>query len=210
MTAARPGRLAKSKAAAAAARIEAREEAVKQAAVRCIRRHGVRKMAIEDVAIAAGVSRRTFYRFYGSRRAILKAIVIDRMWVLAEKVKAILAECDGFESAVVNGTIETLRLASQDKIYMDIVSEDRTLQLDHRRGDSDPGLEVISLDIWTDVFDQARSQGVLKQTLPIREAIDWLMDVHRLFSLYDDMSEEDMAARLRTFVLPALIESSGP
>ena len=95
------------------AAVEARERAIKEAALRLIRRHGARKVAVEDIAIAAGVSRRTFYRFYTGRRALMEAIVIDRLRVLAEGVKAVIAECDDFESRVIHGTVETMRRAGR-------------------------------------------------------------------------------------------------
>src|ERR1700677_3620482 len=93
------------------AAVEARERAIKEAALRLIRRHGARKVAVEDIAIAAGVSRRTFYRFFTGRRALMEAIVLDRLRVLAEGVKAVIRECDEVESRVLVGSVETMRLA---------------------------------------------------------------------------------------------------
>jgi AcrR family transcriptional regulator len=191
--------------AAKDAAVEARERAIKEAALRCIRRHGVRKVAVEDIAIAAGVSRRTFYRFYTGRRALMEAIVLDRLRVLAEGVKAVIRECDDFESRVVRGSVETMRLARADKIYHDIVGEDNTLMFDENPGSPDGPREVLSTSIWADVFERAREEGVLRPTITNHEAQEWLIDAHRLLVMREDLSEDEQADRLRRFVLPAFM-----
>jgi AcrR family transcriptional regulator len=185
--------------------VEARERLIKEAALRCIRRHGVRKVAVEDIAIAAGVSRRTFYRFYTGRRALMEAIVVDRLGVLAEGVKAVIRECADFESRVIRGTVETMRLAKADKIFHDLVGEDPTLQFDEDPGSPDAPRESLSSGIWADVFQRARTEGVLRPTITNHEAQEWLIDVHRLLVLREDLSEDEQADRLRRFVLPAFM-----
>ena len=190
--------------AAKDAAVEGRERTIKEAALRCIRRHGARKVAIEDIAIAAGVSRRTFYRFYTGRRALMEAIVLDRLRVLAEGVKAVIRECDDFESRVVRGSVETMRLARADKIYHDIVGEDNTLMFDENPGPDGPR-EVLSTSIWAGVFERARAEGVLRPTITNHEAQEWLIDAHRLLVMREDLSEDEQADRLRRFVLPAFM-----
>jgi AcrR family transcriptional regulator len=187
------------------AAVEARERAIKEAALRCIRRHGVRKVAVEDIAIAAGISRRTFYRFYTGRRALMEAIVLDRLRVLAEGVKAVIRECDDFESRVIRGTVETMRLARADKIYHDLIGEDNTLTFDDHPGSPDAPREALSTSIWADVFERARAQGVLRPTITNHQARQWLIDVHRLLVMREDLSEEEQSDRLRRFVLPAFM-----
>jgi AcrR family transcriptional regulator len=193
--------------AAKGAAVEARERAIKEAALRCIRRHGVKKVAVEDIAIAAGVSRRTFYRFFTGRRALMEAIVLDRLRVLAEGVKAVIRECDDFESRVVVGSVETMRLARADKIYHDLVGEDNTLQFDEHPGSPDAPREALSSSIWAEVFERARAEGVLRPTITNHEAREWLIDVHRLLALREDWSDDEQVDRLRRFVLPALMKT---
>jgi AcrR family transcriptional regulator len=186
-------------------KIESRERAIKEAALRCIRRHGVKKVAVEDIAIAAGVSRRTFYRFFTGRRAIMEAIVLDRLSAIADRLASVIQQCEDFESSVIVGTIETMRLVAADKIYMDIVSEDRSLQFDLQRSGPERPRETLFMKNWATVFDRAREDGVLRPTITNYEAEDWLMDIHRLLVLRDDLSDAEKAERLRKFVLPALV-----
>jgi AcrR family transcriptional regulator len=188
-----------------AEKIQARERAIKDAALRCIRRHGAKKVAVEDIAIAAGVSRRTFYRSFTGRRALMEAVVLDRLREIADGVKAVLRTCEGFEESVIVGTIETMRLAKADKIYSSIVEEDNTLQFDRQPNDPSEPIESLAMSIWADTFDLARAEGVLRPTFANQEALDWLIDVHRLLALRMDLTEEEQADRLRRFVLPSLM-----
>ncbi len=187
---------------------EVRERVIKEAALRCIRRHGVKKVAVEDIAIAAGVSRRTFYRFFANRRAIMEAIVLDRLSAFADRLASVIQQCEDFESSVIIGTIETLRLVAADKIYTDIVTEDPSLQFDLQRSGPNRPRETLFMRNWADVFDRAREAGVLRPTITNHEAEDWMMDIHRLLVLRDDLSDEEKAERLRKFVLPSLITTA--
>lgn len=187
------------------ARIEQRKRDILDAAIKCVRRYGAKKVAVEDIALAAGVSRRTLYRFFPGRREIMEAVVYDRLESIAAGVKTALQLCDGFEESVVVGTLETLRLARADKIYGALVAEDRRFLLDHDPRDRHGPIRSLSASIWSDVFASARADGVLRSTLTDEEALDWLIEVHRLLDVRTDLSDEEIADILRKYVLHSLV-----
>ena len=194
-----------------AAKVVARERAIKAAAVDCIRRLGARKVAVEDIAQAAGVSRRTFYRFFPGRRAVMAAVVLDRLQAIADGVTRVLSRCQDFEESVVAGSLETMRLATADKIYSSIVEEDHTLMLEQQRPGPEGPLEHLFMSNWARVFAAARADGILRPGITDHEAAEWIMDIHRLLILREDMGEAQKANVLRKFVLPSLvIESALP
>jgi AcrR family transcriptional regulator len=197
-----PGRVAP---APALDRTDRRRREILDAAIKCIRRFGARKVAVEDIAEAAGLSRRTLYRFFANRRQIMQAVVIERLGSVAAGVKAALRLCDGFEESVVVGTVETIRLARTDRIYQSIVDEDRTLTLDDEPADPEAPLQKLTDGIWAEVFAAARRDGKLRSTITDQEALAWLVEVHRLFDLRHDLTDEDIAGVLRRFVLPSLV-----
>lgn len=188
----------------ALAKAEAREREIKAATVECIRRLGARKVAVEDIAKAAGISRRTFYRFFTGRRAVMEAVVLDRLRAIAEGVSKVLSRCHSFEEAVVVGSLETMRMAAADKIYSSIVEEDHTLMLEQQRGGPEGPLEQLFMSNWAKVFEAARADGVLRAGITDHEAAEWIMDMHRLLILREDLGDEQKANVLRKFVLPSL------
>jgi TetR/AcrR family transcriptional regulator len=185
-------------------RIERRRRDILDAAIKCIRRYGAKKVSVEDIAEVAGISRRTLYRFFPGRRDIIRAVVYDRLTAVSAGVKAALQLCDGFEESVIVGTVETMRLARADRIFEALVAEDRSLTFDDP-GDPERRITALSASIWADVFDRARAAGMLRSSMDNREAMNWLIHVHELFDVRRDMSEEEMAEVLRKFVLPSLV-----
>ncbi len=189
------------------ARTLEREKAIKAAAVDCIRRHGARKVAVEDIAAAAGVSRRTFYRFFSGRRSVMEAVVLDRLKAMAERVTKVLDRCETFEDCIITGSLETMRIATADKIYSSIVEEDHTLLLEQQRGGPSGPLEQLFMSNWARVFRKARQDGLLRDGVSDHEAAEWIMDIHRLLILREDLTDEQKVALLRKFVLPSLTRS---
>jgi len=189
----------------AAQAAEGREHDIKVAAVECIRRFGARKVAVEDIAKAAGVSRRTFYRFFSGRRAVMEAVVLDRLRIMADGVAQVLAHCSDFEDAIVTGSLETIHMARADRIYASIVEEDHTLMLEQQRGGPQGPLEQLFMRNWQPVFGAARAEGILRPSLSDHEVAEWIMDMHRLLILREDLDDGQKANILRKFVLPSLV-----
>lgn len=70
------------------------DELILDAADRLLARYGLRKMTMEDVAVEAGVSRRTVYGYFGSKQDLALAS-IDRVVRLAQERMADEAEGSG-------------------------------------------------------------------------------------------------------------------
>jgi hypothetical protein len=64
---------------------------------------------------------------------------------------------------------------------------------------------LLSSGIWADVFERARADGLLRPTITDHEAQEWLIDVHRLLVIREDLTEDEQADRVRRFVLPAFM-----
>lgn len=192
------------------ARAEERRREILDAAVRCIRRYSVRKVAVEDIAREAGISRRTLYRLYPGRRAILAAIVLDRLTKLAAGVKSALKTCGSFEQSIIVGTIETIRLARADRIFEALVEDDHTLTIDEHPDAPDAPVRSLSKSVWLDVFTDAQAQGLLRTNVTAQDAMDWLIEIHRLLDLRDDLDAAAIEALLRKFVLPSLVSDAHP
>ena len=196
----------------AQAKMDRRRRDILDAAIKCVRRYGAKKVAVEDIAQAAGISRRTLYRFFPGRRDIMKAVVYDRLTAVAAGVKSALRLCDGFEESILVGTVETIRLARADRIFEAIVEEDRSLILDDDPAEPGAPIRALTASIWAGVFAGARAEGMLRPTISNEEALAWLIQVHELFDVRRDLTEAQITDVLRKFVLPSLVpdDALGP
>lgn len=178
------------------------------AAVKCILKYGADRISVEDIADAAGVSRRTLYRAYPTRRAIMSAVLLDRLREIARKVQAVLAKCESFEDKVVYGTLETFRLVEADKVYTSLVAADPALVRDYQHSPVAGALVQMFLSSWAKVFEDAQAEGLLRPDISLAQAEDWMLNVHILLDVRRDLSEKDCVDLLRRFVLPSMTSAS--
>ncbi|MEI9997522.1 MAG: TetR/AcrR family transcriptional regulator [Rhizomicrobium sp.] len=181
-----------------------RNAEIVEAAVRCIRRLGAGKTSVEDIASEAGVSRRTLYRLYPNRRAIMRAVIFHRLEKIAAAIQERMRNCATFEDCVVAGSIETIKIANKDDVYHSIFEEDRTLILNNPAYRTGTQVEPLFLSTWSVVFDRGRKEGKIRKGLSNHELADWLMNIHQMLEWREDLNEDEQAVLLRTFVLPSL------
>jgi AcrR family transcriptional regulator len=67
----------------------------------CIARHGLSKLTVEDVAREAGCGRASLYREFGSKRALVAAVVSAETERMVGSVSRAAAAADTLEDAVV-------------------------------------------------------------------------------------------------------------
>jgi AcrR family transcriptional regulator len=77
-----------------------RDRAV-EATLACIARHGLAKLTVDDVAREAGCARATLYREFGSKRALVAAVVASEIARAGSAVRAAATAADTLEGAVV-------------------------------------------------------------------------------------------------------------
>lgn len=186
-----------------AGKVARRKLEILEAAARCVQRLGVRKMSIEDIALEAGISRRTLYRIYATRRDILRALIFNRLEAIALAVQAMMKRCRDFEDCVVSGSVETISIANRDDVYRKIFEEDRTLILDD---DDRPEqqIEPLFLSTWAPIFKRGREEGKIPEAMTDHQLADWVMSIHQMLEWRRDMTPAEQAELLRTFVLPSL------
>lgn len=181
-----------------------RKKEVLEAAARCIRQLGVRKVSIEDIAREAGTSRRTLYRLYPNRRAVLRSLIFHRLEQIALTIQGMMHKCKSFEECVVRGSVQTIKIANRDKVYRAIFEDDRTLILDDSDHPTEQQIEPLFLSTWKPIFDRGREEGKIPKQLTDHQLADWVMSIHQMLEWRQDMSEAEQTELLRVFVLPSL------
>ena len=102
---------------------EAATEAILDAALAEFDRHGIRKVALEDVARRAGVSRTTIYRRFANRDDLIAA-VMDRENArlfadIAEELKAARPQSNIYVEAFTSAILRTRRHRVLNRIILD-------------------------------------------------------------------------------------------
>ena len=174
------------------------------AATKCIYRFGVAKTSMIDIAKELGVSRQTVHRVFDTRADLLSAISDDRSDLLAKRLADAFAAFDSFEEALVEGSMLSLRVATNDPILLQI-QERADHALDKYMFRGSPKIQQIMLDLWGPIIDRARTEGVLRDGIPTDWAVEWIRNVHAMATMRDDYSEEQMRKMLKDFLIPSLL-----
>jgi AcrR family transcriptional regulator len=170
------------------------------AAERCIRRWGIRRVSMNDVAREAGVSRGSVYRYFSDREALVQAVLerssergiqaaepaVRRRRTLAAKV----AEAAVFIRTNLDDELSLGLRAHPDE------AELATLRLARAQQTLDRWIAF-----WVPYLEEARDRGEVRADLDIRPAAEWIMRI--LVSLVTMPSvtvDLDDAAQVRRYV----------
>jgi AcrR family transcriptional regulator len=156
--------------------VAATPERILRAAEECIRRWGLRRVSMNDVATEAGVSRGSVYRYYPDRDALIQA-VLER--VADQRV----AEA---EPAVRRRRSLAGKVAEAAVFVRRLADEERRLGLDEHPGEpalatwrlaSSPTMFARWIDFWVPFLEEARANGEVRADLDIRQASEWIMRI---------------------------------
>lgn len=84
----------------------------------------LRDISVEDVAAAAGVSRQTVYRHFGSRDGLFRAVVVREEQRLAEVARTAVADVERLDEAVAVATTALLRSVRQHPLLDRLLADD--------------------------------------------------------------------------------------
>ena len=180
-------------------------ERILRAAEACVRRWGIRRVSMSDVAIQAGVSRGSVYRYFADRDVLVQA-------VLERVAEANVAEA---EPAVRRQPSLTAKVAEAAVFVRHLADDERRLGLHEHPGE--PALATLQLaatpamfgcwvDFWIPFLEEARDTGEVRADLDVRQASEWIMRI--LISLVTVPSvtvDLDDARQLRTYIEDHLV-----
>ena len=184
------------------------EQLILDAAARCVRRYGLRRTTMEEVARVAGVSRGTVHRYFRDKDTLLREVLSRAD---SEVVREITAAMDAQPTLLE----QIVALALRTRAY----EEEALLEL----RDTEPEVVAVMLTSgagpmlgrWVDVLvpylEAAVARGEVRADLDVRRASEWTMRI--ILSLqttpsvtFDRTSPDD----LRAFLADHLITGFGP
>lgn len=160
---------------------------------------------MSDVALQAGVSRGSVYRYFADRDALVQA-------VLERVAEAHVAEA---EPAVRRQRSLAAKVAEAAVFVRLLADDERRLGLHEHPGEPEaatlqlaasPTMFALWVDFWIPFLDEARTAGDVRPDLDLRQAAEWIMRI--LISLVTVPSvtvDLDDARALRKFIEDHLV-----
>jgi AcrR family transcriptional regulator len=177
---------------------------------RCLARRGSNRIRIEEVAVEAGVSRSTVYRYFRSRNELILAVLLSRVDVAMQGVLASLTR-----PADAGRSLHEVFLKSTDLIGGDAVSE--ALFVAGGRSSLADSLDVTAEPVVDAVFHHLRpfmvrwqQSGQLAGDLDLKETLRWLIAAGAVITTppWSEWPRARVAAFLDRYVIRAILERS--
>ncbi|NKQ55237.1 TetR/AcrR family transcriptional regulator [Amycolatopsis sp. K13G38] len=122
---ARASNLADTRARQTTARVS--DDALLDAARRCVLAVGLRRATLAEIARTAKVSRMTLYRRFPDVRSVLSALMTREFGALLHKASAEGAEAPTARERLIRGAIAAVRLLSDDELMRTVIDVDTEL-----------------------------------------------------------------------------------
>lgn len=168
-----------------------------EAAGHCLQRYGLEKTGISDVASEAGVTRRTVYRYFPDRDALISAALVRGVQDFAARARALLASFESPGEMVVEGLAFAVRELPRDPLLGRVLEDGSTLLTETSfpaaRAVLSPVLQPLS-----DAADWSPEQADECGELIMRLALSLIA------SPRPDRGEEALRVFLRRRLLPSL------
>jgi AcrR family transcriptional regulator len=162
-------------------------------AAKCFKRFGVRRTRLEDIAKEAGVSRPLLYKIYGSRQALMEILIAKEVEGIINDQATYIASYSSFAEAIVEGSVRGIERSRKAKLLSDLMANNTALQMPDLVLDDRKPFKAIAMRIWQPVFEMGRASGEVSAALTNDDLFEWLMSVHYMFLLRNELS----AGRIR-------------
>jgi AcrR family transcriptional regulator len=183
-------------------------ERVLDAAEECLKRFGLSKTTAEDIARAAGLSRATVYRQFGSRDAIVAAVTTREAERCAAAALDQLGRFDDIGDWIVEGFLFCLRDIPQRPLLAQLGAREELVAASRVVLGCDR-MRTIGSDLLRPMLDEARRSGRLVEDFDLDEFSEWVLRVLMSFLAVRSPAHRDEDAlrrMLRRMLLPAILK----
>lgn len=158
-----------------------------------------------DIADRAGVTRRTVYRAFPTRKALVEAVAVARLDAIILQVRPQLDMAASLADALVTGFVAFIRLARADAVLIAALDEASDWHLERVLVGPDDKFFSRAQSLWGDAIDRAIATGEWRSGLDAAEVNAWFRAVAVILLLRDDLDTAGQERLIRTFVVPALV-----
>ncbi|WP_419838762.1 TetR/AcrR family transcriptional regulator [Candidatus Poriferisodalis sp.] len=175
------------------------------AAIRCFERFGPQRTSMNDIADEAGISRRTLYRQFDDRPALVAEILDRRLSELHASVVAHLATYDDIEAALIEGSLFSVEAGEADELVAEIVRHEHAGTPERFLLRVNDAIAARVLESWSAVLGRGRAQGRVRTELSDTRVVELIMTVHTVALLRDDLGRNGRRALFRDLLVASVL-----
>ena len=177
---------------------------VREAAFSCFRQYGVHRTSMADIADAADISRKTLYRVFEDRTALIEHLIAYRMAELGTSIRNKVRGFKDFEKALINGPIATVALGREDPLFAEIVLAATNHRIEQFLLRGNPQIISHMNETWFPVIEEGRKQGIVRKELSNERIVEIIMHMQLLLWMGDDLAPAKQRSLMRDILWPAV------
>ena len=160
---------------------------------------------MNDIADEAGISRRTLYRQFDDRPALVAELLERRLSDLHASVLAHLATYDDIEEALVEGSLFSVEAGESDDLVSEIVRHEHAGTPERFLLRVNDAIAASVLESWSTVLERGRAAGRVRDDLSDARVVELVMTVQTVALLRDDLGRDGRRALFRDLLVGALL-----
>lgn len=178
----------------------AARERLLEVAARCVARDGIAGTGIAHVALEAGVSRPTVYRYFKDREELVRSVLLQAGLRLGNEVREHVARFDDPADKVVEAAVFTLKEVKENPVLRQVWNE-AAFDANVLRGFTQPASIAFTRVAFADIIEAA---GWDEATTT--EAMEYTLRMILSFLASPDprRSDQEMRQFMRRRLVPAL------
>lgn len=185
---------------------DASKRKVIEAAVACFGRFGPKKTSMADVAQEAGISRKTLYRIFEDRPAMVEAVMEHRLGVLGRKLRRRFARYTTIEQALVEGSIASIAAGRSDGLFNEIVQQETDHRLEQFLFRGNERILDAMRATWEPFIELGRQDGKVREGLSNARIVEIIVGIHALLFMRDDYGPKEQRAFLEDVLVAAVVK----
>ncbi len=180
------------------------KQVVREAALSCFRQYGVHRTSMADIADAADISRKTLYRVFEDRTALIEHLIAHRMADLGTSIRKKVRGFKDFEQALIEGPIATVRLGQEDTLLVEIILAATNHRIEQFLLRGNPQIISHMNETWFPVIEAGRKQGIVSKALSNERIVEIIMHMQLLLWMGDDLGPAEQRSLMRDVLWPAV------
>ena len=177
---------------------------IREAAISCFRQYGVHRTSMADIAETADISRKTLYRVFEDRTALMEHLIAYRMAELGTSIRKKVRSFKSFEKALIDGPIATVALGQEDPLFAEIILSATNHRIEQFLLRGNPRIINHMNETWFPVIEQGRKQGIVRKELSNERIVEIILHMQLLLWMGDDLGPTKQRSLMRDVLWPAV------
>lgn len=171
-------------------------------------RLGIRRATMDDIAEAAGVSRKTIYNYYANKPKLIGEVIANESLQVALAAQGQLDPSAPAEELLVEAKMAWLLTARENR-WVRLLLSPEVLDISAQTLEQSERIRIVMRRFWLPILEPMQAAGRMRAE--VDETIDWLALQHFVLlsrPSFFDGDDERTRRMLRTFLVPAVLRTA--